>query len=157
MHERRRPERRFARIAEIQICGQIAPEFLREAQRNLIKQIVRMLAVVERIALPGLAGLKEKRVAASTFGQQIEAHHSAKTELGALSERMRIHRHKPVWRVDPIVAAACAGVDVTRKNSSMQHEHVVAEHQHASIHRCRVRHPARPGTLAAHRLRDVHG
>src|SRR5205807_5124161 len=89
MHERRRPERRLARITEIEISRKITREFLREAQRNLIEQIVRMLAVVERIALPGFAGLKEKRVAASTFGQKIEAHHSAKADLRALSERMR--------------------------------------------------------------------
>src|SRR5205807_429171 len=98
MHERRRPERRFARITEIEISRKITREFLREAQRNLIKQIVRMLPVVERIAIPGLTSLKEQRVTPPSFGQQIEAHHSAKADLRVFPERMRIHRHKPVWR-----------------------------------------------------------
>src|SRR4051812_15620311 len=155
MHERRRTERWLAGIPDIKISRKIRPKLLRIADRQLIKEIVGMLAIVERLPVPGFAGLKEKWIAASSFREQIEAHHSAKAELRAFIERMRIHGHEPVGRVDPIVAPAGIGVDVTRENSAMEHEHVVAEHEHASIYWRRVGHPARSGTLAAHRLGDI--
>ena len=64
MHERRRPQRRFARITGIQIGGKIVAEPLRIADRDLIEQIVRMLPVVQRFAIPRFAGLKQERITA---------------------------------------------------------------------------------------------
>ena len=52
-------------------------------------------------------------------------------DLCAFAERMRIHSHDPVRRIDSIVAASSADVCVTRKNRAMQHQHVLAEHEHA--------------------------
>ncbi len=39
----------------------------------------------------------------------------------------------------------------------MQHEHVLAEHEHAAIHRRRIRDPACAGAFAAHRIREIDG
>src|SRR4051812_21963451 len=103
MHEHRRTEGRLAGIPDIEICRKIRRDLLGIAERKLIEQIMGMLAIVQRLAVPGFAGLKEKWITAATFGEQIEAHHSPKAELGVFAERMRTHRHEPVRRVDAIV------------------------------------------------------
>ena len=114
-----------------------------------------MLPIMQGLVVPRLTALKEQRITAALFGQRIEAHHQAAADLCVLAEGVRIHRHDPIRRVDPIVTAPCAHVRVTRKNSAVQHEHVIAEHKHASIHRRRIRHPRRAGTLAIHRIGNV--
>ena len=68
---------------------------------------------------------------------------------------MGIHRHEPVRRIDPIIAASRAHVGVTRENCAVQHEHVVAKHEHATVHRARIRQPACAGTFAAHGLCEI--
>ena len=50
-----------------------------------------MLPIVQRLIVPGLAGLKEKRITAAAFGEKIDTHHGAQTELRVFAERMRIH------------------------------------------------------------------
>ena len=67
------------------------------------------------------------------------------------------HRHEPVRRIDPIVAASRAHVRVARKNRAVQHQHVLAEHEHAAVHRRRIRDPACAGTFAAHRIGEIDG
>ena len=91
MHECRRTERRFARITEIEIRAKIVIELLREAERKFVEQIVRMLPVMQWLVVPRFAGLKQKRITASAFGERIEAHHQARADLRAVAERMRIH------------------------------------------------------------------
>ena len=39
----------------------------------------------------------------------------------------------------------------------MQHQHVVAEHEHLAIHRRRIRQPTCSGAFAAHRIGKVDG
>src|SRR6476646_402085 len=116
MHERWRTERRFTGITEINIGAQIVIEFLREAEREFVEEIVRMLPVVQCLSVPRFAGLKQKRITASAFGERIAAHHQARTELRAVAQRMRKHRHDPVWRIDPIDAATRADVCVAWEN-----------------------------------------
>src|SRR3954453_6973826 len=106
MHERRRTERGFAGVTKIEVSREILSKPLRVADRNLIKQIVGMLPVMQRLAIPRFSGLEKKWVTATAFGERIKAHHQAETELGVLTERVGIHGHEPVWRVDPIIAAA---------------------------------------------------
>ena len=69
---------------------------------------------------------------------------------------MRIHRHDPVWRVDPVVAAIAAYVSVSRENSTVQHQHVAAEHFHVPIHWRGIGNPGGAGTLPIHRIGNVH-
>ena len=69
---------------------------------------------------------------------------------------MGIHPHDPVRRIDPVVAASCADVRVARENRAVQHEHVVAEHEHLAIHGSRIRDPRRARTLPAHWIGNVH-
>ena len=114
-----------------------------------------MLTIVELLAVPRLARLKEKRITAPHFGEKIETHHRTQPELRAVAERMRIHAHDPVGRVDAIVSAARTHVGVARKNSAMQHQHVVAEHHHVSVHGGGVGDPGRARALAIHRIGNV--
>ena len=51
MHECWRTERRLARITEIDVCAEIVLELLREAEREFVEKIVRMLAVVQCLAV----------------------------------------------------------------------------------------------------------
>ena len=75
MHECWRTERRLTRITEIDVRAEIMLEFLREAERKFVEEIVRMLPVMQCLAVPRFTGLKEKRITASAFSQRIEAHH----------------------------------------------------------------------------------
>ncbi len=70
---------------------------------------------------------------------------------------MRIHRHEPIRGVDPIIAAPCAHVGVTREDCAVQHEHVLAKHEHATVRRARIRQPACAGAFAAHGLGEIDG
>ena len=70
-----RTERRLTRITEIDVGAEIVLELLREAEREFVEEIVRMLAVVQCLSVPRFAGLKQKRITASAFGERIEAHH----------------------------------------------------------------------------------
>src|SRR5713101_8136496 len=114
-----------------------------------------MLSIVQWLIAPRLAALKQKGITAAAFREWIETHHQTSAKLRALAKRMRVHRHDPVRRIDPVVAAARAYIGVTRKNRAVQHEHVVAENEHLSIHRRGIRYPARAGALAAHRISNV--
>src|SRR6266566_2441905 len=58
MHKRRWTECRFTRIAEVYISAKIVIELLRQAQRKFVEQIVRMLAIVQGLVVPGFTGLK---------------------------------------------------------------------------------------------------
>src|SRR6267142_2823224 len=75
MHKCRRTESRLTRITKIDVRAEIVLEFLRKAERKFVEEIVRMLAVVQCLALPRFAGLKGKRITAPAFGGRIEAHH----------------------------------------------------------------------------------
>src|SRR6266567_7740684 len=108
-----------------------------------------MLPVMQWLVVPRFAALKQKRITAAAFREWIETHHQSPAELHVFIYRMRVHPHEPVWRIDPVVAAARAYIGVTRKNCAVQHEHVVAEHEHLSIHRRGIREPACARALAA--------
>src|SRR5439155_13055720 len=116
MHECGRTKRWFTRIPEIDVSAQIVIEFPREAEREFVEEIVRMLPVMQWFSVPRFAALKEKGITAPAFGQRIETHHQARAELGRIAERMRIHRHEPIRRIDPIIAAPRAHIRVTREN-----------------------------------------
>ncbi len=116
-----------------------------------------MLAIVQRLVVPGFTGLKQKRITASAFGEGVEAHHETATDLCGVAERMRIHSHDPVGRVDSVIASSSAYVGITGKNRAMQHQHVLAEHEHFAVHRRRIRQPTSAGPFAAHRIGKVDG
>ena len=63
------------RITEIHVPAEIVLDLLRKAERKFVEEIVRMLAVMQCLSVPRFAGLKEKRITASAFGERIEAHH----------------------------------------------------------------------------------
>src|SRR3989442_3903751 len=101
-----------------------------------------MLPIMQRLIMPRLAALKEKRITAALLGEWIETHHQTCADLRAVAEWMRIHPHDPVWRIDAVIAASRAHVGVTRENCAMQHEHVITEYEHSSVHCRRIRQPA---------------
>src|SRR5215471_5533756 len=88
MHKRGRTERRFAGITEIDVGAKIAIKFLRETEREFVEEIVRVLPVVQRLAIPRFAALKQERITAPSFSERIEAHHQSRTELRRVAERM---------------------------------------------------------------------
>src|SRR5215510_10272924 len=104
---------------EIDVGAEIVIEFLREAERKFVEEIMRMLPVMQWLSVPRFTGLKQERITASTFGERIEAHHQARTELRVIPKRMGIHPHEPVWRIDPIIAAPRADVCVARENRAV--------------------------------------
>ena len=63
------------------IAAKIVGELLRKRERKFVEQIVRMLPIVQRLIVPGFAALEQQRITASAFGERIEAHHRAQTEL----------------------------------------------------------------------------
>ena len=67
------------------------------------------------------------------------------------------HRHEPIRRIDPIIAASRTHIRVTWKNRAVQHQHVLAEHEHAAVHRRGIRDPACAGAFAAHRISEIDG
>src|SRR4030095_437800 len=81
MHECGWTERGLTRITKINVRAEIMLEFLRETERKFVEEIVRMLAVLQRLAVPRFTGLKQKRITTPLFGERIEAHHQARTEL----------------------------------------------------------------------------
>src|SRR5690349_23091125 len=105
MHECRWTERRFTRVTKIDVATEIVLEFLRQAERKFVEEIVRMLSIMQRLAIPRFAALKEKRITAPPFGERIEAHHQARPNLCGVAERMRIHRHDPIRCIDAVVSA----------------------------------------------------
>src|SRR5207237_10139778 len=109
-----------------------------------------MLTIVKRLAVPRLAGLKEKWITATAFREKIDTHHRAQTELRVFVKGMRIHAHDPVGRINPIVAAIAAHVGVARKNSAMQHEHVISKHPHVSVHVRGLEYPVCAGAYTTH-------
>ncbi|PYK91660.1 MAG: hypothetical protein DME40_06415 [Verrucomicrobia bacterium] len=96
--------------------------------------------------------MKKQRITTAAFGQRIETHHQAYAELRAVAERMREHSHQPIRRVDAIVAAPSANIGVTRKGRTMEHEHVLAEHEHASVHRRGIGQPTCARAFLRHRV-----
>ena len=115
-----------------------------------------MLAIMERLVVPRFASLKQKRVTATGFRERIEAHHQARTELRTLADRVGVHAHDPVWRINSVIAAARADVGVTRENCAVQHQHVVTEHEHLAIHRRGIRQPTCARAFPAHGVGNVY-
>jgi hypothetical protein len=58
MHKRGRSQRRLARITNKEKGRKVVRKLLRIAHRNLIKQVMRMLPIVQCRAVPSLARLK---------------------------------------------------------------------------------------------------
>src|SRR5439155_22208883 len=94
MHKGRRTERRFTAITEIEIRTEIVIEFLREAEREFVEAIVWMLPVMQWLAVPRYATLKEKRRTASVYGDWIQTHHRTRPELCRVGEWEGIHRNE---------------------------------------------------------------
>lgn len=81
VHKCRRSERGFARKSGVKINRLFIVEFVRERNGEFRKKIVRMLAVVKRLAAKGFARLIQKRITVTAFDDRIEARHQAKSEL----------------------------------------------------------------------------
>jgi len=157
MHECGWTERRLAWVTEINVATEIVIKFLRQAQRQFVEEIVRMLSIMQRLIVPRFAALKEKRITATALGKRIKTHHQTRADLRGLAKRMRIHCHNPVRRIDPIIATSRADVCVTREDCAVQHQHVVAEHEHAAVHRRRIGEPRCAGAFSTHWIREVDG
>lgn len=95
VHERRRPERRLARLAAIDEDRRAFAQPMRVGGRQFHEQVVRVLAVDQRLdAIGGLAGGKQKGIAIRPH-ERVGREHGAEVQDIAVGEVAsgRAHRH----------------------------------------------------------------
>ena len=82
---------------------------------------MRMLAIVQWLALVALAGLKQQRIALVGHGRGIEAQHRSCLKPAAQQVTAR-HQHRPIERAELLIASWAALLVVLQEPKSMQHE-----------------------------------
>ena len=95
MHERHRTERRFAHRRTDQGDACVVGDRNPPRRRELHEEIVRMLAIDQRLAVERFARLKKLAIAVSADRGGIEAQHSGKHQLTSCGLPLR-HTHPPV-------------------------------------------------------------
>ncbi len=111
-------------------------------------EIVRMLAVDQRDAVGGLAGLKELRVATAGNGGGYQAQHGFKQQ-GASEERVPGRAHDPIGRIEFVSPSRAALLRVDEKSLAHHREEPASVGAHQHWHRCGL-------GVAAGARRDTH-
>lgn len=81
MHVGHRTERRLARQPRVERHGEIAGHRLLEHRGHLHQQIVRVLSIVQRLALIRFATLQKQGITARANGSRFQAHHAMQVQL----------------------------------------------------------------------------
>ena len=137
MHERRRPQRRLARQAEVGEGGAALAELDAVRRRELHEEVVRMLAIDQRRRAVGrLAGLSEQRIAALAH-RRIERDHSAQAERSGTERAIR-HQHRHALGEDFLAAPRPGLAVVDGVDEALRHQLPVAAREVQAIHRCRI-------------------
>ena len=89
---------------------------------QLHEQVVRMLPVVQRLALERLTALEQQRIATGPDGQRLGARHAVEVE-GAAAELAHRHQHAPVDAAELIGTARTPLVVVLHEGVAVQHHH----------------------------------
>ena len=76
MREARRPERRLAREREVELGADVVGDLAAVERGELHEEVVRVLAVVQRLAVQRLAALQQQRVAAASDRRGLEREHA---------------------------------------------------------------------------------
>src|SRR5919198_1801630 len=104
MHERDRAEGRLAGGGEVELDAKTRRERAFVHRGQLHPEIMRMLAVNERLALVALAALQQQRIAAVGDGCRIQAEHRSSLHPPTEDVTTR-HHHRPVERAELLIAA----------------------------------------------------
>ena len=155
MHEGGRTERRFSRKAEVREHRAFVGKPQAVGCRQFHEEVVRMLAVDERLAIQRLSGLQQQRIAGLADRRRICREHASQPE-SAGAERALSHEHDHCWTEELAVTSWAALLVVDNVGEAMEHEHPVLLHEMHPLHGCRVRLPARTRGLTPHRVRAVH-
>src|SRR5215216_3039973 len=99
-------------------------DFALVQRTQLHPEVVRMLAIVQRLTLVRLSSLQEQWIAAFGDGQRIEAEHRPSLEATA-SEVASSHQHSPVQRAELVVTALAALFVVLSEHEAVRHQHPV--------------------------------
>ena len=138
MGKRHGPERGIADRGEIKLQDRVAAQRMRVMDAQPHDEIVRMLRIHQGLAIRGLAGLKQFRVAAIGDRGRFQAQHQIELKAAA-PERVGSVEHAPVGRKE-FVGAARAGF-LRVHDEGLAHPHQVptqtALHEHR--HRARFR------------------
>src|SRR5260221_2549095 len=121
MHERDRPERRFADRSASQrdACG-LADRYAPDG-RQLHEQIVGMLSIDQWASIERLAGLKHLTVPLLPNGRRIQTQHACERELTARRVSSG-HAHPPVRRDELVTAARASLVIEFGEDETVLHE-----------------------------------
>src|SRR5436189_5965692 len=120
-------------MAETVSPGPIPACVLTEAG-GLARDMIRVLAIVQRRSPVGLARLEEQGIASSSDGPRLGAQHAAELEPAA-TQRTTRGSHGPIDHAYLIAAARASLPVVLSKASPVQHQRPVAQHHVGGVHR----------------------
>src|SRR5450432_360283 len=99
----------------------VLPDFVIVERGNLHKEIMWMLAIIDRLAKRGFALLKEFRIEPLRHGCRIKAHHGAQGDLAASYLPLR-HGHEPTGGEELVVPSRTGLLLIVQKDGAMEHQ-----------------------------------
>src|SRR5262249_34625185 len=102
------------------------------------EEIMRVLAIVDRLAEGRLSLLKQKRVEALGHSGGLQADHGAERELGASKATVR-PRHKPVGGEEFVINPRASLLERVHKGRAVKHEQPLSPGKHDHWLYCGVR------------------
>src|SRR6266699_7219985 len=111
---------------------------------------MRMLTIVEWLAVVALAGLEQQRIALVGHGRGIEAQHRSCLKPAA-QQVTACHQHRPVERAELLISSWATLLVVLHEPKSMQHDEPRPGHHVSGGEGNGVRNPRGPGTHPFHR------
>ena len=150
VHEGGRSERRLARQADVGVDAVGRRQLARVAGRQLHEEVVRMLAIDQRVdPIRRLARRQQQRIARPAH-QGIGAEHGAQVQLGSIGEVAARGAHHHARRKGLCVAPQTVLVVVDEVQQGMAHQRPVADPRvHAAV-LAEVRLPGGAGGVAGH-------
>ena len=124
MRKRRRAERRFAREARVGVQVQAAAERTLVIRSQFHEEIVRMLSIVNRVAVAHFTGGQQVGIAAAGNRPWLNAEHGAQANAAG-AHRPPQHAHEPVDAAGLVTGA----VNLSRLVQELP-EHVGVAHEH---------------------------
>ena len=149
VRKRHRAERRFGRRPSKYLPAQAARQRRVVLGRQLHDQIVRMLAVVDRLAVALLARGEQVGIAAARDGERLEAEHAAERQSPAREGPLR-HAHEPVDAAALVGPAIARLVQELDKGVEVPHQLPAGSPPVPRVDRRRFRQPTGAGALARH-------
>jgi hypothetical protein len=158
MRKSRRPERRLAGRTAIDLPAPSPCHRPVVLDRQFHEEVVRVLAIVDGVAVAGFAGSQQVGVAAAGDRPRLETGHRPQPEASR-AQRPPRHRHAPVDAAGLVRAAmqCCVLVDELRECLAVQHQLPVAGAAMQGVHRREIGLPRGAGRVAGGEQRPGHG